>query len=117
MIKKITVLEKNLPELMRAFPSNDFKQEPLAGDKVGSFCQKNYGVTFKIAEKTSVRGDKSHEVYKFLSKKGASSVKWNFYKALIDKRGDFYKSYNSFYKPEGGGGGGGLEKDIKKLLK
>lgn len=96
-----------------AFPSNDFMgQEPLSNDDIGKFCLKNYGVTFKIAQKTSVKGSKRHALYGFLAKKGASSVKWNFYKYLIKSNGQYHQSFNSFAKPEGGS----LEKEIKALL-
>ena len=94
------------------FPSNDFFQEPLKKDDIGKFCLKNYGVNFKIAKKTSVKGKDKHPMYQFFEKSGASSVKWNFYKYLIDKKGKVVESYSSFSKPEGGS----LEKEIKKLL-
>ncbi|RYG00754.1 MAG: glutathione peroxidase [Chitinophagaceae bacterium] len=52
------------------FPSNDFgRQEPLEGDAINEFCEVNYGVQFPMFEKTMVRGEHAHPLFKFLSQK------------------------------------------------
>ncbi len=75
------------------FPANNFLwQEPGSNNEIASFCQKNYGVTFPMMAKISVKGKKKHPIYEFLTnkKKNAftdSKVKWNFQKYLIDNQG------------------------------
>ncbi len=75
------------------FPANNFgKQEPGSNDEIGEFCKKNYGVTFPMAEKISVKGDNIHPLYKYLTEEAAKMgiedpVKWNFTKFLLDEHG------------------------------
>ena len=76
------------------FPANDFmSQEPGSNDEIASFCQKNYGVTFPMMSKISVKGKGMNEVYKFLTTKALNGledneVKWNFQKFMIDENGN-----------------------------
>ena len=75
------------------FPSNDFfKQEPGDNAQIKAFCLKNYGVSFPMMAKISVKGKKMHPLYSFLTTKGQNglednNVKWNFQKYLIDANG------------------------------
>lgn len=75
------------------FPSNDFgAQEPGSNEQIREFCTKNYGVTFPMMEKITVKGENAHPLYKFLTKKELNGVKdtevkWNFQKYLIDENG------------------------------
>lgn len=75
------------------FPANNFmKQEPGTAEEIREFCTKNYGVTFPMMEKISVKGDDIHPVYQWLTEKSKngvmdSEVKWNFQKYLIDGKG------------------------------
>jgi len=75
------------------FPANNFgQQEPGSNDEIGEFCKKNYGVTFPMAEKISVKGDDIHPLYKYLTEEAAKMgiadpVKWNFTKFLLDEHG------------------------------
>ena len=79
------------------FPANNFaSQEPGTNEEIGAFCQKNYGVTFPMMEKISVKGDDMNEVYKFLTQKSKnglqdSEVEWNFQKYLINEQGELVK--------------------------
>lgn len=79
------------------FPANNFaSQEPGTNEEIGAFCQKNYGVTFPMMEKISVKGDDMNEVYKFLTQKSKnglqdSEVEWNFQKYLINENGELVK--------------------------
>jgi len=79
------------------FPANNFgQQEPGTNDEIGAFCQKNYGVTFPMMGKVSVKGDDMCELYQFLTKKSRnglqdSQVEWNFQKYLIDENGELEK--------------------------
>lgn len=76
-----------------AFPSSDFaNQEYSDSQKINSFCQKNYGVTFTIFEKVSVKGKSKHPIYQWLTEKSKNnkknvSVLWNFQKFTIDENG------------------------------
>lgn len=75
------------------FPANNFgAQEPGTNAEIGAFCKKNYGVTFPMMSKISVKGDDMHEIYQFLTQKSKngfadSDVEWNFQKYLIDEKG------------------------------
>ena len=98
-----------------AFPCNQFgAQEPGNSDAIGSFCEKNYGVQFKVFEKIEVNGENTHPVYEFLKreKKGLLSekIKWNFTKFLIDGNGQVLKRYAPQVTPEE------IEKEIIKMI-
>jgi glutathione peroxidase len=75
------------------FPANNFlRQEPGSDEKIAAFCESNYGVTFPMMSKISVKGKDIHPVYEFLTqetKNGIvnSSVSWNFQKYLINPDG------------------------------
>ncbi|MFB3386860.1 glutathione peroxidase [Flavobacterium sp. LAR06] len=79
------------------FPANNFaSQEPGTNEEIQTFCQQNYGVTFPMMDKVSVKGDDMCEVYKFLTQKSKnglqdSEVEWNFQKYLIDEKGELVK--------------------------
>jgi glutathione peroxidase len=76
------------------FPANNFmQQEPGTASEIRKFCTDNYGVTFPIMEKISVKGDDMHPLYKWLTSKEKngvrdSEVSWNFQKYLIDEKGN-----------------------------
>ena len=75
------------------FPANNFlSQEPGSASEIRKFCTENYGVTFPMMEKISVKGDDMHPLYRWLTSKDKnglmdSEVKWNFQKYLIDENG------------------------------
>lgn len=79
------------------FPANNFgAQEPGSSKEIATFCQKNYGVTFPMMEKISVKGDDINEVYQFLTQKSKngvqdSEVEWNFQKYLLNENGELVK--------------------------
>lgn len=87
------------------FPANNFGgQEPGSNVEIGAFCQKNYGVTFPMAAKVSVKGDDTAPIFKFLTEKQLNGVKdskilWNFTKFLIDENGKLVDSFVSNVKP------------------
>ncbi len=77
------------------FPANNFgAQEPGSNTEIASFCQKNYGVTFQMFEKISVKGSDQHALYAWLKEKTGQEPNWNFCKYLIKADGTvkFYKS-------------------------
>lgn len=75
------------------FPANNFmNQEPGTNEEIAEFCEVNYGVTFPMMSKISVKGDDIHHVYQFLTQMDRngfadSEVQWNFQKYLIDEEG------------------------------
>lgn len=82
------------------FPSHDFNQEDNDEGKTAELCQLTYGVKFPMFEAISVRGDDADPLYRMLERKSGTSVKWNFYKYLMDKNGNIVESYSSFTKPD-----------------
>ncbi len=87
------------------FPANNFGgQEPGSNAEIGAFCQKNYGVTFPMAAKVSVKGDDTAPIFKYLTEKDLNGVKnttilWNFTKFLLDENGKLIDSFISTTKP------------------
>ena len=79
------------------FPANNFgSQEPGTNAQIATFCQKNYGVSFPMMSKISVKGKDMHAVYQFLTQKAKnglqdSDVEWNFQKYLINENGELAK--------------------------
>jgi glutathione peroxidase len=96
------------------FPANNFGgQEPGTAAEIKDFCTKNYGVTFLMMEKISVKGDDMHPLYKWLSSKEENgscdnAPKWNFCKYLIDEKGNVVKYFGSKVDP--------LSEEITSLL-
>lgn len=87
------------------FPANNFGgQEPGSNQEIASFCQRNYGVTFPMAAKVSVKGDDTAPIFKYLTEKELNGVKnvdilWNFTKFLLDENGKLIDSFVSTTKP------------------
>ena len=79
------------------FPANNFgSQEPGTNEQIASFCQQNYGVTFPMMSKISVKGKDINEVYQFLTQKSKNGLQdsegeWNLQKYLINEKGELVK--------------------------
>ena len=88
------------------FPANNFaNQEPGSNQEIEEFCTKNYGVTFPMMSKISVKGSDMHPLYKWLTSKSEngvmdSEVTWNFQKYLIDENGNLVKTIAPKVKPD-----------------
>jgi glutathione peroxidase len=87
------------------FPANNFGgQEPGSNDQIKTFCQKNYGVSFLLSEKVSVKGKNIDPLFDWLNAQDNQSFKgdimWNFEKYLIDESGKLIKRYRSMTKPD-----------------
>jgi glutathione peroxidase len=97
---------KNKNFVIIGFPANNFMgQEPGSDDEIASFCQKNYGVSFPMMSKISVKGKDMHPVYKFLTTKEKNGlenndVQWNFQKYLIDEEGHLVKVISPRVQPD-----------------
>jgi glutathione peroxidase len=87
------------------FPANNFRrQEPGTDEEIKSFCTTNYGVTFDMFSKISVKGEDQHPLYAFLTSGRtdpayAGEVRWNFQKYLIDRKGKIIGRYYSAVDP------------------
>lgn len=97
------------------FPCNQFgSQDPGSNDQIGTFCQKNYGVTFPMFAKVNVKGPEAHMIFRYLTNnsKGVlgNGIKWNFTKFLIGRDGKVLNRYAPTSKPES------IEADIEKAL-
>jgi glutathione peroxidase len=107
-----TQYEKSL--VIVGFPANNFGgQEPGSNDEIKTFCQKNYGVTFPMAEKVSVKGKDAHPVFKYLTQEAKKlgvnePIKWNFTKFLLNENGKLIGVYDSKVNP--------LDEEITKHL-
>ena len=102
--------------LILGFPCNQFaQQDPASNEENGSFCQRNYGVSFPMFAKVDVNGPTAHPLYQYLTTEakgilGSQSIKWNFTKFLINQKGQVVKRYAPIVKPEK------IAKDIQRLL-
>lgn len=99
-----TYKDKNF--MIIGFPSNDFgKQDPGSNAEIQAFCTRNYGVSFLMMEKISVKGDSIHPIYKWLTSKAengvmSSQVRWNFQKYMIDEKGHLTGVVSPLKKPD-----------------
>lgn len=97
------------------FPANNFmSQEPGTNEEIAEFCQQNYGVSFPMAEKVSVKGKDIAPIFTWLTSKKENGVmdvkiKWNFTKFLLDENGQLIASFESKVTPQ--------SKEILALLK
>ena len=88
---------KDLNFVIVGFPANNFgSQEPGSNEQIAKFCELNYGVTFPMMSKISVKGNDMDKVYQFLTQKSKnglqdSQVEWNFQKYLINEEGILIK--------------------------
>ena len=86
------------------FPANNFgKQEPGTNDEIDTFCKKNYGVSFPMASKVSVRGDDMDALFSWMTELEnpdfTGNIKWNFEKFLFDENGNLIHRYRSQTSP------------------
>ena len=100
------------------FPANNFGgQEPGTEAEIKEFCTTNYGVTFPMMSKISVKGDDKHPLYKFLTEKEtagdfAGDVEWNFGKFLVDRNGNLMARFNPRTPPDDASVTGAIEKAL-----
>ena len=101
-----TLYENNKDVLVIiGFPANNFaNQEPGTAVEIRKFCTENYGVTFPMMEKISVKGNDMAPIYKWLTSKSEngvmdSEVKWNFQKYLINESGKLVEVIEPKEKP------------------
>ena len=105
-LQKLYSQYKDLNFVIVGFPSNDFLwQEPGSNDEIIEFCEQNYGVTFPMMSKITVKGTKIHPIYQFLTQKSKNNFKdsrvtWNFQKYLVNKQGRVEKIISPRTRPD-----------------
>jgi glutathione peroxidase len=97
------------------FPCNQFgHQAPGTGEEIHDFCTGRFGIMFPQFAKVNVNGRNESPLFTYLKKETGgflgTSIKWNFTKFLVDKKGNVVARYGSAEKPED------LAKDIAALL-
>lgn len=99
-LEKLYKTYKDQNFVIIGFPANNFmRQEPGSNDEIAEFCQINYGVTFPMMSKISVKGNDIHPLYKWLTESTNSKIKWNFQKYMINKDGTIAGYVTSKVKP------------------
>jgi glutathione peroxidase len=85
------------------FPANDFKQqEPGTNAEILEFCRANYGVTFPVMAKISVKGAAQHPLYRYLTEESPfpGEITWNFNKFLFNREGRVAARFDTKIKPD-----------------
>jgi len=105
-LQKIYLEYKDKGFVILGFPANNFlRQEPGSDKEIKEFCSLNYGVTFPMFSKISVRGKKIHPLYRFLTGRKTNpgfsgKIRWNFEKFIIGKNGKTVARFRSRTKPK-----------------
>jgi len=89
--------------MVLGFPANNFLwQEPGTNEDIKNFCTLNYGVTFDMFSKISVKGSNQDPLYRYLAKESPvpGTVTWNFQKYLVDRKGNVVAKFAPGVKPE-----------------
>ena len=103
-LEKLWQQDRDKGLVVLGVPCNDFGgQEPGTEAEIGTFCQKNYGVTFPLTAKYHVRGGEAHPFYKWAGEKAGllGRPKWNFHKYLIGRDGKLIGWFSTQAKPGG----------------
>lgn len=87
------------------FPCDQFgRQEPGTDSDIREFCSNRYDVTFPLFSKIDVNGPGADPLYVYLKARKTgwlgSSIKWNFTKFLVDRRGEVVRRFAPADKPE-----------------
>jgi len=91
--------------VLLGFPSDNFGgQEPGTNQEIAAFCQRNFGVTFQLFEKSDVIGPNQNGLYQWLTNKeqngwNDTAPGWNFCKYLISEKGELLKFYSAAVNP------------------
>jgi glutathione peroxidase len=111
-LEKLYKRYKDKGLVVLGFPSNDFGgQEPGSNKEIAKFCEVNYGVSFPLFTKTSVKGAPNPFYQKLIKATGAAPA-WNFHKYLVDRSGAKAWSYDTATEPDDRK----LVKEIERLL-
>ena len=83
-----------------AITSNSFNQEYSNNEDIKKICLVNYDVGFVTSSPINVKGNDSHQLFKWLENEYGQSPKWNFYKYLFNRNGKLTSSWSSMTKPD-----------------
>ena len=106
--------------VVMGFPSNDFlRQEPGSNEEIASFCEINYGVSFPMFSKISVKGGDQHPLYAYLTSEKSNpgfggKISWNFNKFLISREGEIVNRFGSRTEPDDSELTAAIESELKK---
>ena len=92
--------QKDKGLVVLGFPSNDFAQEAKTSKEIADFCFNTYGVKFPMMGKSAVSGSGKNPFYAQLVKATGQEPRWNFYKYLIDRKGQVVDNYSSMVGPD-----------------
>ena len=98
--------QQNKNIFILGFPSNNFgAQEPGNDVEIAEFCKLNYGVSFLLFKKNEVKGNNKQPVYQWLTDKNKNGwndlePQWNFYKYLVDEKGNLSQVFSSSVSPQ-----------------
>ena len=114
-LEKIYQKYKDQGLVVLGFPCNQFGgQDPGSNEEIGSFCQRNYGVSFPMFAKVDVKGPEAHAIFRYLTRETKGfinrNIKWNFTKFLVGRDGAVLNRYAPTTKPEQ------IAEDIEKAL-
>ena len=98
-LEKVYQDYKNKGLIVLGVPSNSFKQEYTDEKKVKDFCETKFNITFPMTKVTPVIGEDKHEFYQWLESEHGVKPKWNFYKFIFNKKGEFVDAFSSMTKP------------------
>ncbi len=112
-LQKLYETYKDQGLIILGFPANNFnQQEPGTNEEILEFCQVNYGISFPMFSKVSVKGDDQHELFQFLTGEGdkqkMGGVNWNFEKFIVDKDGNLVQRYRSRINP--------MDKNVREVV-
>jgi glutathione peroxidase len=97
-LEKLYRKRKGKGLVLLGFPSNDFAQESRSNKDIAAFCKNNYGVSFPMFAKTTVKGDGANPLYRALTA-AAGEPQWNFNKYLVDRKGRVVARYGAETEP------------------
>ncbi|MGB0934076.1 MAG: glutathione peroxidase [Lishizhenia sp.] len=104
-LEELYNLKQNNNFVIVGFPANNFgAQEPGSDNDIALFCEKNYGVSFPMMSKISVKGSDIHPLYKWLLEESSkigqhTEVQWNFHKFLMNEEGMLVESIAPTVEP------------------
>ena len=104
-LEKLYAEDKEKGLVIIGFPANNFGgQEPGSNEEIGAFCKKNYGVTFPMMAKLSVKGDDQSPIFAYLTQDAnpnlTGDISWNFEKFLISRDGELVGRFKSAVTPD-----------------
>ena len=99
-LQNLFVNYKDTDLTILAITSNSFNQEYSNNEDIKQICLVNYDVGFVTSSPLSVRGEDSHQLFKWLQNEYGKVPKWNFYKYLFNREGKLTSSWSSMTKPD-----------------